>query len=54
MTAIISLASHGSGTKYTAIAIHKDAVDRHTHETMGFHHGRGKALDQLVAVAQEM
>lgn len=53
-TAIISLETHGSGTKYTALAMHKDEAGRKAHEAMGFHDGWGKALDQLVALAKKM
>jgi len=48
-TAMILLEAQGSGTKYTAIAIHRDEKGRKIHEDMGFHTGWGKALDQLVA-----
>lgn len=48
MTAVIAIEPHGEGTKYTAIALHKDESDRGKHEEMGFHEGWGKALDQLV------
>lgn len=47
-TAIVSMEPHGSGTKYTAIAIHRDETGKNTHEQMGFHDGWGTALDQLV------
>jgi uncharacterized protein YndB with AHSA1/START domain len=53
-TAIISLEPHGSGTKYTAIAMHRDDSERRKHEEMGFHEGWGTALDQLVAIARAM
>jgi uncharacterized protein YndB with AHSA1/START domain len=53
-TATILLEPHGKGTKYTAIAMHKDEAGRKKHEEMGFHTGWGKALDQLVAVAKTM
>jgi uncharacterized protein YndB with AHSA1/START domain len=53
-TAVISLAPHGTGTKYTATVMHKDAEGRDQHERMGFHDGWGKALDQLVAVAKRL
>lgn len=53
-TAAILLEPAGKGTKYTAIAIHKDATGRKAHEEMGFHEGWGKALDQLVDVAKSM
>ena len=48
-TAILSLEKSGSGTKYTAIALHKDVEDRKQHEEMGFQNGWGTVLDQLVA-----
>ncbi|HTI69227.1 MAG TPA: SRPBCC family protein [Candidatus Limnocylindria bacterium] len=53
-TAIIKFEPHGTGTKYTAIAIHKDEETRKNHEQMGFHDGWGKALDQLVAFARTL
>ena len=53
-TAVILLEPHGEGTKYTAIAIHKDQAGRKRHEEMGFHQGWSKCLDQLVAVAKKM
>jgi uncharacterized protein YndB with AHSA1/START domain len=48
MTCILTLEPHGKGTKYTAVAMHKDEADVKRHEDMGFHSGWGKALDQLV------
>lgn len=54
MTAIITLESQGNGTRYTAVAIHRDDAGRKKHEDMGFYQGWGKALDQLVAVAKTM
>ncbi|WP_458759996.1 SRPBCC family protein [Afipia sp. TerB] len=53
-TAIVSFEPAGGGTKYTAIAIHKDEAGKKTHEDMGFHSGWGAALDQLVAYAKTM
>ncbi len=53
-TGVIILKPHGKGTKYTAIAIHKDGADRKKHEEMGFHEGWGKALDQLVAYMKKV
>jgi uncharacterized protein YndB with AHSA1/START domain len=49
-TAIILLELHGKGTKYTAIAMHKDEEGKKKHEEMGFAEGWGKALDQLVVL----
>lgn len=51
-TAVITLETHGKGTKYTAIAMHKDEAGCARHAEMGFQEGWGKALDQLVAVAK--
>jgi len=50
ITAIISLTPHGSGTRYTAMALHQDAAARDAHAAMGFQEGWGKALDQLVTL----
>ncbi len=54
MTAIIAMEPHGTGTRYTATALHHDETARKTHEEMGFHHGWGTALDQLVAYAKKI
>ena len=48
MTAAITLAPQGKGTKYTATVMHSDAASRDQHEAMGFHTGWGQVLDQLV------
>jgi len=53
-TAIILLEPHGSGTKYTAIAMHKDENGKTEHEKRGFNEGWGKALDQLVALMKQI
>lgn len=53
-TAVILLEAHEQGTKYTAIAIHRDEADKRNHEEMGFHDGWGKALDQLVALVKKI
>lgn len=49
-TGAILLEPNGSGTKYTALAMHGSEAARQSHEEMGFHSGWGKALDQLVEV----
>lgn len=51
-TAVILIEPHGSGTKYTAIAIHADEEGCKAHEEMGFSHGWSTALDQLVAASK--
>jgi uncharacterized protein YndB with AHSA1/START domain len=48
-TAIILFEPHGTGTKYTAIALHRDEAGCKQHADMGFADGWGAALDQLVA-----
>lgn len=48
-TVAVSLAPHGNGTKYAALAMHRDEHGRKQHEDMGFRDGWGTALDQLVA-----
>lgn len=53
-TAIILMEPDGSGTKYTAIAIHRDEDGRKQHADMGFESGWGTALDQLVAYMKSL
>lgn len=53
-TAIISMEPHGSGTRYTAHAMHLDPQGREKHATMGFQEGWGTALDQLVEAMNEV
>jgi len=53
-TAVIMFEPHEEGTKYTAIALHKDEADRKKHENMGFHTGWGQCLDQLFALAKKI
>jgi uncharacterized protein YndB with AHSA1/START domain len=53
-TAVVRMKKHGKGTKYTAMAIHRDEKATAAHAKMGFHDGWGKALDQLVALAKKM
>ncbi|WP_425450099.1 SRPBCC family protein [Virgifigura deserti] len=47
-TAVLDLAKKGSGTRYTAIAIHGDDAARKKHEEMGFYDGWGTVIDQMV------
>ena len=53
MTAIVEIIPEGKGTRYRATALHKDAETKKKHEEMGFHHGWGAALDQMVAMIQK-
>lgn len=48
MTGVLLLEPRGKGTRYTAMAIHRDEAIRKQHEEMGFHAGWGTALDQLI------
>lgn len=55
MTAIVTLADAGGGrTLYRAVALHRNATDRDTHEQMGFQEGWGKCADQLEELAREL
>lgn len=54
LTAIISFQAHGKGTRYTAIAIHKDEASSRKHEEMGFHEGWGQVADQLMELARTL
>lgn len=53
-TAILTLEEHPGGTRYTARALHRNDADRQKHADMGFEFGWGKALDQLVAIADQL
>lgn len=54
MTGVLLLEPKGTGTRYVAMALHRDVASREQHEKMGFHEGWGKALDQLVALAKSL
>ncbi len=47
-TAFLHLDEENGGTRYTAIALHRDEAGRKTHEEMGFEQGWGTVVDQLV------
>lgn len=49
LTAIITLEAEGSGTRYSARVLHKNAADSSKHEEMGFQEGWGTTIDQLAA-----
>lgn len=52
-TAVVSMEPHGDGgTKYSVHAIHGDEAARKKHADMGFEHGWGAALDQLVELVK--
>jgi uncharacterized protein YndB with AHSA1/START domain len=52
ITAVILFEPAGSGTKYTAIAMHRDEGDNRKHEEMGFFDGWGAVTTQLEEVAK--
>lgn len=54
MTAIVSFADEGRGTRYEARVRHWSAEAMKSHEERGFHDGWGKAADQLEAVARRL
>jgi uncharacterized protein YndB with AHSA1/START domain len=54
MTAILTLADEGAGTRYRAVARHLSVEDRKPHEDMGFHAGWNAAADQLEALAARL
>lgn len=47
-TAFLLLEEENGGTRYTALALHRDEAGRKKHEEMGFEQGWGTVLDQLV------
>ena len=54
-TAVVTFADAGNGkTQYKAVALHKDAADRETHEKMGFHEGWGTVAGQLEEFAKSL
>lgn len=53
-SAVILMEPKGSGTAYTAIAIHGNPEAAGKHKEMGFHEGWGAALDQLVELVKTL
>jgi uncharacterized protein YndB with AHSA1/START domain len=51
-TAIVSMEPHNHGTKYVAVAKHKDETDCKKHSDMGFEQGWSICLDQLLEVVR--
>jgi uncharacterized protein YndB with AHSA1/START domain len=54
LTAIITFAVDGKGTRYSARVLHKSPADGRKHEEMGFQEGWGTTIDQLAAFAQSL
>ncbi len=54
-TAVVTFADAGNGkTAYRAVAMHKDAKDKETHEKMGFQEGWGTVAGQLEEFAKSL
>ena len=54
MAAVATFEPEGTGTRYTARALHWTPEDRETHERMGFHAGWGESADRLEAVVARL
>jgi uncharacterized protein YndB with AHSA1/START domain len=48
------MADEGSGTRYIARVMHKDAAERQRHEELGFYDGWGACISQLEEAAQNL
>ena len=53
-TAVITIEPHGAGTKYTALAMHRDPDGASRHAAMGFHEGWGTVTTQLMDHARSL
>ena len=49
ITAIVSLETAGTGTRYVFTALHRDEADMATNKASGFYEGTEVAVDQFVA-----
>ncbi|MEO7355261.1 MAG: SRPBCC family protein [Gemmatimonadales bacterium] len=54
ITAIMTMASEGNGTRYVFTALHRDEADLATNKTSGFYEGTGIAVDQFVEHVMSM
>ena len=54
LTAIITFEAEGSGTRYSARVLHKNAADSRKHDEMGFQEGWGTAIGQLAAFVERL
>jgi uncharacterized protein YndB with AHSA1/START domain len=54
ITAVMTMESEGTGTRYVFTALHRDEEDLEKNMTSGWHEGTEIALDQLVAHVQSM
>jgi len=54
ITAIMTMESEGSGTRYVFTALHRNEADLQANKESGWLEGTGIALDQLVSHVQSM
>ncbi|MEO7456865.1 MAG: SRPBCC domain-containing protein [Gemmatimonadaceae bacterium] len=54
ITAIVTMASVGTGTRYLFTVLHRDAADLEANKTSGWLEGTEIALDQLVSHVQSL
>jgi uncharacterized protein YndB with AHSA1/START domain len=54
MTAIITMADEGAGTRYVATVMHPDEATRAKHAEMGFADGWSICIDQLATFARAL
>jgi hypothetical protein len=54
ITAIMTMETVGTGTRYVFTALHRDEADLETNRTSGFQQGTEIAVDQLVAYVMAM
>jgi len=54
MTAIVTMADEGEGTRYVATVLHPDSATNERPEQMGFFQGWNTCIDQLEAFAREL
>jgi hypothetical protein len=54
ITAILTMESVGSGTRYVFTALHRDEADLEKNKSSGFYEGTEIAVDQLVAYVMGM
>lgn len=54
LTAIITFEAEGTGTRYKAHVLHKNASDSRKHDSMGFQDGWGTTINQLAAFVERV
>lgn len=54
ITGIVEMEAMGSGTRYSATAMHQDEATRNRHEELGFFDGWGTVTDQMIELIRTM